>query len=235
MFSHLLQFLFPPTCFSCEKEGEYLCLDCKKELKPHPELCPYCHRVSPHHQTCLNCRPSYKFVQWIITSFQYTGVLKKLIRQLKYEHRFDLAGFLAKRLQYMILTNPHLSQALHQQKLLISFVPSHRYRKFFVKGYNQSELLAKKLATLIDAPFLPLRKKIKHTKSQAKLNRQQRLSNLDGAFTLLSWIHLHGDETLVIVDDITTTGATITELADTLQRAHPKIQVRWLVIGRHGR
>lgn len=235
MFSKILHFIFPPTCFSCEKEGEYLCPDCKKELKPHPELCPYCHRVSAHYQVCLNCFPLYKSVQWIITSFQYTGVLKKLIRQLKYEHRSHLAGFLSERLQYMILTNPILSQALHQQKLLISFVPSHRYRKNFVKGYNQSELLAKKLAILVNAPFLQIRKKVKHTRSQAKLNRQQRLSNLDGSFSLLPKLSIDNNKTILIIDDITTTGSTITELADTLHTQYPKTKIRWLVIGRHGK
>lgn len=235
MFLKFLHFLFPPTCLSCQKEGAYLCATCKKELKPHPELCPYCHRVSAHHQTCLNCHPSYRSVQGIITSFQYTGVLKKLVRQLKYGHRSHLANFLAERLQYMIITNPILSQELQKQNLLISFVPSHRYRKYFVKGYNQSELLAKQVANLLKTPYKAIRKKIKHTPSQTKLNRQERLSNINGAFALVPWCKIKKDQTIIIVDDITTTGATITELADTLKLIYPHVKVWWLVIWRHGR
>lgn len=234
MFSKLLNLIFPPLCFSCGKQGDYLCPNCKKDLKAHPELCPYCHRVSPHYQTCLNCFPSYKNVQWIITTFQYTGVLKKLIRQLKYEHRSHLAKFLAGRLQYIALTNPQIAKAYKKQKLIISYVPSHRWRKYFVKGYNQSQLLAKHIAEQLHIPCVDIFHKYKHTKSQAKLNRQQRLSNLDHAFHLQKDLSLQGDETLLIIDDITTTGSTITKLADTIKKQYPSIQVRWLVLGRHG-
>ena len=272
----LLDRIFPPICFSCEQEGEYLCSACRKDLKPHPELCPFCHRVSPHYKTCLNCRSTYPALEWIIVTFQYTGVLKQLIRQLKYGHRTHLAWFLADRLALLLQTHliyQHVLPPLwkgglgrdlwpstHNSNLIISFVPSHRSRKYFVKGYNQSELLAQHIGQGLWVSCKGLRCKKKRTRSQAKLSKQKRLSNLSNAFqllqrkksqtnvppdkgegthdsgegfcelTLLQW-----DETIIIVDDVTTTGSTLYELADTLKQTYPQAIIWWLVIGRHGR
>jgi similar to competence protein F len=103
--------------------------------------------------------------------------------------------------------NPDLTLAMQKDQLFISFVPSYRYRKYFQKGYNQSELLAKELATQLETPRVPCFKKVKATTSQVKLTRSERLKNLNAAFVFLpSAISLlPQNATLLIVDDVTTT------------------------------
>jgi len=142
--------------------------------------------------------------------------LKRLIIKLKYFHKKDIGEFLVDRLTIAIQANETFQQAFQKEfnhsqlsifnsQLVISFIPSHRYRHHFVKGYNQSQLLAKKLSEKLQVPMVALAKKCKHTKTQASLDRNGRLHNLKNAFILTNNLTLIGNETILIVDDITTT------------------------------
>lgn len=115
----------------------------------------------------------------------------------------------------------------------ISFVPSHWYRKYFQKGYNQSELIARALAEQLELPIWEGFRKKRATVSQLKLKRKERLKNLDSAFELRNISSLSSGTTVVLIDDVTTTGATLNELAKTLKSKRPDIKVWGLVLARH--
>lgn len=160
--------------------------------------------------------------------------------KLKYFHKKDIGGFLVERLNIALQANQSFQKKFHHSEfwilnseLIISYIPSHRYRKYFVKGYNQSELLARKLSEITGIPRVELAKKKKHTKTQASLNREGRLKNLKNTFSLIPNLTLIGNETILIVDDITTTGSTINELAKLIKFHYPNIKVRWAVLWRH--
>ena len=235
LLTTIADFLFPKTCFSCWVIGDYLCPDCKKWLQAHPEVCPLCHRASPHYHICPDCSWNCPWLAWIMIAFQYTWILKKLIRKLKYDHRSSVAVFLAERISRSIQTNLYLQEACNNNTLLITYVPSHRRRHHIIKWYNQSLLLAQQVSKILDLPFRHIYTKTKHTKSQAKLSRKKRLSNLHQAFTLHTPTALVWNETIIIIDDITTTWSTIKELTDTIHHEHPDTVVWWLVVGRHGK
>jgi predicted amidophosphoribosyltransferase len=74
-----------------------------------------------------------------------------------------------------------------------------------VKGYNQSQLLAKILSQHLQISMITIAQKKKHTKTQASLDRNGRLHNLKNAFSLNKDLACTGNETILIVDDITTT------------------------------
>lgn len=169
----------------------------------------------------------------MLIGFAYKTFLKKLILKLKFYHKKDIALFLAERGALLIQLNPYLSSSLEKQQLFLSFVPSHRYRRYFQKGYNQSELLTKSLSDLLHLPFLSCFKKNKATTSQVKLNRAERLKNLTLAFKFVEKEKLPHGATLLIVDDVTTTGATLNELAKTVKTKRPDLQVWGLVLARH--
>ena len=226
--------LFPSHCISCWQQGNYLCKNCKKNLLPHPEICPLCHRFAAHYETCLDCKAEKnRHLEWIIIPFCYSNEIKKLILKLKYGHKKDVINFLTDRLILALQLNQKLPQfqILHS-KLCISFVPSHRYRKYFTKWYNQSELLAKNLAKKLWLPCSQLVEKTKYTKSQAGLTRKDRLKNLKNAFSLKK-TNLTGTETILLVDDVTTTWSTLNQIAKTIKNTYPKVKLRWLVIARH--
>lgn len=179
----LVDWIFPKECLKCGTLGEYLCFECKKTLIPHPELCPSCHRNSAGFALCSACRAEEKMaLEGIIVGFSYEKWLKKLILKLKFYHKRSVGDFLAQRAELMILTHEKLSLALESGDLVLSWVPSHRWRHYIEKGYNQSEVLAKAIAQRIGSRCLLLAKKSKSTVSQLKLKRAERIDNLKGAF-----------------------------------------------------
>jgi len=179
---------------------------CKKLLEPHPEICPVCHRFSADYKKCINCRNDKTFVlEGIIIPFRYDTILKKLIIKLKYFHKKDIGSFLVERLKLALEANQSFQQHVTNHSSLVTWIPSHRYREYFIKGYNQSKILAKKLSEITGIPRVELAKKKKHTRTQASLDRNGRLKNLKNAFSLIPNLTLLGNETILIVDDITTT------------------------------
>jgi len=241
----LIDWLFPRHCSNCSTPWAYLCKNCKKHLEPHPEICPVCHRFSQDYQKCINCKSNKDFVlEGIIIPFSYTNILKKLIMKLKYFHKKDIGGFLIDRLALALEANKTFQKQIQwsntifwnhltKSSEIITFVPTHRYRHYFIKGYNQSELLAKKLGEKLHVPVISIAKKKKHTKTQASLDRNGRLKNLKNVFSLIPHLTLLGNETILIVDDVTTTWSTINELAKLIKFHYPNIKVRWAVLGRH--
>jgi ComF family protein len=227
----LLDLLFPRECVGCRKEGSYLCSDCKKSLHAHPEICPFCHKASKDFQTCSACKAEGKEIEGIIIGFSYQTLLKKLILKVKFSHKKDVVPFLAERLALMIQTNTKLQSLLStdmqkgQTQLFVSFVPSHWRRKYLEKGYNQSELLAKELANQLGLTMLPLAKKCKYTVSQLKLTRDQRSKNLKEVFVPLHLEALPHGARVLIVDDVTTTGSTLLEMAKVIRTQRSDVKI----------
>jgi predicted amidophosphoribosyltransferase len=139
------------------------------------------------------------------------------------------------RLALALQSHELLSEFLiHNSQLIISYVPSHRYRHYITKGYNQAELLAHALTHALDEQIIvsSLCRKIKNTHSQVGMGREERKHNLTDAFevreTIAPW------STIIIIDDVLTSGATLIEMAKTIKRSQPHCQVWWLCIARNG-
>lgn len=228
----LLDFLFPRICVWCGRKWEYLCSNCKKELYPHPEMCPFCHQKSSDFQTCKECSEN-QILKWIIIWFAYKWVAKRLILKAKFAHKKDVISFLAQRLALLIQSNQQLKSKLENFELFVSYVPSHWRRKYYEKWYNQSQLLAKSLANELWMPMLKLASKKTYTVSQLRLNREERKKNLKWVFHVEDLSHLPNWATVLLVDDVTTTGSTLSELAKTVHEARSDLNFRWAVIARN--
>lgn len=233
----LLDLIFPKQCVWCGKIGEYLCRDCKRQLQPHMEICSWCHRYSKNYQTCLDCKSQKNFVlDGLLIPFSYSWLLKKIILKLKYYHRRSVVDFLIDRVCLAVYSNSILSKKIEKWRVVISGIPSHWYRRYFVKWYNQSYLLAKNLWEKLWVQYVEILKKNKSTKSQASLDREWRLKNLKNAFSLCdeSLLLSHVD-TFILVDDVTTTWSTMNEVAKLIKYYHPNISVWWVVLARKDR
>ena len=241
----LLDLLFPRECVGCHQEGTYLCQDCKKSLYAHPEMCPFCHKESKNFQTCFVCKAQGNAVEGIIIGFSYQDLMKKLILKVKFGHKRDIVPFLAERLALLVQTNssiypPARGEGAKREggyvphpQLFLSFIPSHRRRKYLEKGYNQSELLAKELANQLGLPIVTLAKKQKYTTSQLKLKRAERTKNLKSAFVPHQLEQLPRGAKVIFVDDVTTTGSTILEIAKTIKRERVDVKIRGAVLARN--
>lgn len=229
--------LVPRVCVSCNKEWSYLCSDCKQSLHPHPEICPLTHAKSPWYATRQDILVQESPLDGCIVLFRFDPLIRTLIRRLKYYHRHDIAEFLAQRLSLAFQ-----SHSLFQQKsapCIVTGVPSHRWRRYMVKWYNQSVLLAQHLVKsfLVSNPerlvhYQALVGKSRHTRSQVGLNREQRKHNLRDAFILQN--DIPDGAIVIIVDDVVTTGSTLVEIAKTIKKSQPYCQVRWLCVARNG-
>ena len=140
----------------------------------------------------------------------YTKELQKLIRGLKYHRQTDLAYYQAK-FMYDYFKNIKI---LQNKDFELIAVPLHK-KRIKKRRYNHMELVCKEFAKLsgFECNF-DLIKRIKDTKPQYKLNRSERLKNLSNAFVVKK--DFYKNKTLLIIDDICTTGSTFEEMINAL-------------------
>jgi len=101
---------------------------------------------------------------------------------------------------------------------LVASVPLHWWRKW-VRGYNQAEAIARELAAGLSVPFVPrLLRRVKYTPQQVQPTREARRENVKGAFRVSRGAKLAG-KSILLVDDVMTTGSTLGEVARVLKAA----------------
>ena len=142
--------------------------------------------------------------------------MEKLIRKIKFDGIYDIINELVEK------AFEKITLELPQDKY-IAYVPMYRKREK-ERGFNQSELIAKKLAEITKAEVRPLLIKIKDNRSQVGLNPQEREENVKGVFEFwTSDVHRTSDvHNGLLVDDVYTTGATIKECTKVLKKAGVK-------------
>lgn len=181
MIANIFSFLFPSRCLGCGT--------------PDAALCERCIILS---------RKSLSTPEPYITSlFDFKDpLIRRAIHAIKYHHRKDLIAPLALALA------KELGKTVHEESILVP-VPMPAFRKF-MRGYNQAELIAEVLGKELGLPVwndVLTRNKI--SKRQAMIaTRSERLRNQNGSFAADNKAH---HERFIVVDDVTTTGATLKE------------------------
>ena len=147
----------------------------------------------------------------VLCSLGFDGVMRQTIHQLKYRNLRAIAVPLAKLLQDYIITNPVPGEVLAP-------VPLHR-KRLRERGYNQSSLLAKELGKLINLPVVDdylIRER--HAPPQTRTKTvDERQSNVADAFICRD--HRLQDKQVLLIDDVSTSGATLDACATTLKAA----------------
>ena len=140
-----LDFLFPRYCIGCGREGSFFCPSCRRSLPAIvPPLCPRCGKPQLSDTLCPSCARWIAKIDGIRSPFQFDGVIRQAIHQLKYRNLRALVTPLAELLKDYLITNP-----IHGDLLVP--VPLHP-KRLRERGYNQSALLAHKLGALINLP-----------------------------------------------------------------------------------
>lgn len=217
-FISVVDLFYPRHCAGCQKalsnlqEREFLCHDCWDELEPiieqHCQVCSY-QFASSHAQVCSNCAEREIHFVAAVAPFHYRGLTRELLARYKYGRDQSLKPLL-KKLIVMALDDERLKN--------ISFsavvpIPLHGLRER-ERGFNQALPLAKEIARQKNLPLQPLVKRVTATSFQAGFNREKRLKNLENAFALRRPLQLHGN--YLLVDDVLTTGTTLSECAKVL-------------------
>ena len=203
----LVGLLAPPRCFLCGAPLPRLwplCGDCEQGLpRWQGALCAVCGRpVEEGIDLCRDCAVEGHPYAAARTLGPYTGELKRLIQALKYEGERALARPLGSLLAELV------SPAR-------TCVPADPVR-LRQRGYHAAELLARAVARGLGLPFRPLLRKPRSTPPQVGRPRAERLTALKGAFRAR---RPGQGESLLLVDDVITTGATVAEATQTLLQA----------------
>lgn len=211
-FTAVLDFFFPRFCVECGTYGTYLCLPCLQKVRRYPlPLCPGCLTAISNVGVHDACR-KYSSLDGLCIFSLFEGGIKTLICDIKYKGLFDESRSLIPLLPYI----PGLD-SLHPDSIIP--VPLHA-KKLRTRGYNQSMLLVQSVASLIHAPTEKhCLEKIKNTPAQASLDKKERKENLENAFR--TRCDCTG-KTVLLVDDVVTTGSTLQECAKTLKKSGAK-------------
>lgn len=216
---------WPRTCEVCgahvDRPGSYLCSDCVMRLPfvPTDGLCRKCGRDAAGLDgefLCEDCRMHRPAFDRCVSAFRFEGEARELVNAFKFRDRLylrnDLVDFLeaAVRVRFKI---PELACVVP--------MPSTRLHRFW-RGYNQCAYLAELLAKRIGKPCVPLLCRIGAPRRQGGLTEADRRQNVLGTFAVRPRALLRLDAvhaTVLLVDDIMTTGSTLAEAARTLKDA----------------
>lgn len=217
-FSHLL---FPPLCLHCRQEvleeAFPLCTDCLSllELIDPVERCPYCFASDycPERRVCGLCVKRLPMLHGIAAAFDYIGPAATLIRKMKYTNQPYLAEGCGAYLAAQLL---RLEWPLPDVIVPVPIATTH----WLERGYNQSVLLAQSISRLIQKPVAEVLVRRSGDYSQAGLSRHQRTKLGGSKFQLKPGYSLQ-DKTVLLVDDVMTTGSTIRKCAEAMMREYP--------------
>lgn len=212
------KYFFNPKwrCISCGKEifdeSSYFCEECKNKL-PIREgaICSHCGRAVPAFtEYCDTCKNRLTAIDKGRSAFEYDKPIKGLIKRAKYDGEKYILTALSEYLASVYFKNYFAAD-------VSVYVPmTERAEK--KRGYNHGKILAEQTARITGVPVAHCLVKTKETQRQAKLNGEKRRKNLIGAFKVADKRAVE-DKTVLIIDDVTTTGATGEAVAEALKKA----------------
>ena len=182
-------------------------------IYPYENKCIIC-GVEGFLGICSKCRSDIKRVnqqEEIMAYGYYGGVLKKLILNLKY-HKSFIAGKVLADL---------LCQIIIEKELSIDFICYVPISKASLKkrGFNQCSVLAKNISSILDIPVIDCLVKVKETKEQKLLGKEERMKNILDAFEIKNKEKLF-KKNILLIDDVYTTGATINECKKNIEKCN---------------
>ncbi len=226
----VIGWIYPPVCGACEipisgerqLEVPFLCEECQSTLVPvGRHYCAVCGQgyeltgMTPFR--CANCGDRELAVDFVVSAYRGTGVSKGLMHHFKYGKQRHLA-----RLFGVLLDEVWRDERLRERDWWVVPVPLHPRRQRG-RGFNQSHELARELIRRapegVNLTLHPLLKRVKQTVRQAQLDRRERLTNLSSVFAAKSSRPIGPDPGagILLVDDVITTGTTVSECAATLR------------------
>lgn len=219
-----ISLLFPPLCVSCENVL----------LNQEAFICTMCHYhlpINDHHvflmneltQRLIGKAPIYTAAAYL--SFSKSSSVQTIVHKLKYREDYRIGKYLGKCLGKQLLLSPYYTSLD-----VVVPLPLHATKKR-IRGYNQSEYIARGIAEVMSLPinqgdFI----RTINTETQTKKSRMERYDNLEDAFSCITSSAFENKHVL-LVDDVCTTGATIASAARTLvEQCNCKVSVAVLAM-----
>lgn len=212
--------VYPPFCVSCKcplfwQENKIICKECLDGLERIGlDSCWYCAtplgKYSSRQKECNECRGRKHSFTRVVSACRYNDIARELIHAYKFNNCKSISPLLSE-----LLYRKYMQEYSDIKFNYILPVPLHK-RKQCERGYNQSALIAQQLAKMTGLTHSEaILSRVRYTTSQSLLNSTDRELNLSGAFDVNKPLN---KSTLLLVDDVFTTGSTINECAHTLRR-----------------
>jgi len=212
----LLDILFPRICFSCRRltlNNQVLCSDCLSSLIINSALlCPTCHARQPN--PSYRCHPQESFFLGSATNYN-SPAIKKMVHLFKFNSYEIISDFFANLLfAYLKKLN------FNYQDFILTSIPLSSSRKR-QRGFNQSELIARRLSQKINLPYIETLQRTRDTKPQSTLPLLVRAQNLKNCFSVLN-PELIKNKNIILIDDVFTSGTTIRTAIEELRLHRPQ-------------
>ena len=218
MIKYILDLLYPtkPKCEMCGRTGVLIVCDtCMSSIDYLQGVtCLHCGKqLSEQYldSSCPDCKSGVFYYNRAYSCFEYSGMGKELIYKLKYEGKADLSRVIAGLMQ----------ERLKNENLAIDAivpVPIHK-NKLDARGFNQSYTIAAELGWRLRKPVLDCLIRVRETKEQYNLDKIQRHLNIVDAFSVKLLYNIAKYKSILLVDDIYTTGSTINECSKVLRKS----------------
>lgn len=193
-------------------EEGFICSACRDKLKPlrlsgnaRVYICRECGEVLSGN-VCQGCGKKAPPSLCAYSAFEYGGVIRELVHRFKFDGTYALSKWMAEEMLCA------LGPGSESRYTLIVPVPMHPFRRM-LRGYNQAEKLGKSLSRRLGLPLSKALKRVRLTRSQVSLSTHERRQNLKNAFRVAGQVK---GENILLVDDVRTTGSTVSECARTL-------------------
>jgi ComF family protein len=211
--------VFPPVCAVCGRTSipggiRDLCPECDADLPRIPAACLLCGLPLPERGTpntpCGRCQAAAPVFDRCFAPFEYVAPVSHLITGLKYGHRLAYARLLGELLAEHVAAR---QTPLPERLLPVPLHPTRLRQRGFNQALELGRVVARRLAIAVDSASLH---RVRATASQADLDRRARRRNVRHAFTVRRPIAARH---VAILDDVVTTGSTVSEIARILKAA----------------
>lgn len=203
IFDYILSLIYPPKCVFCGKviDKSDICSECEKTL-------PYTKGDSIYQK--------FLFVDKCISPLYYKDYVRRAVL------RFKFSGCSCYSRRLGAIMSECAENNLDCGSIdMISCIPLSN-KRLHDRGYNQAELLAREISKAVDVKFVPTLKKIKNNTAQSTIkDAKLRAKNVVGVYTVTDPETVKG-KYILLVDDVVTTGSTVSECARMLKKAGAK-------------
>lgn len=201
----ILDLIFPQVCGICGKlDNNSLCKKCERMLEKQSQFNIY------ENDSLENYFDEHMYF------FKYEGIIRKIILNYKFKDK----SYIYKTFTNFIIKNEKFCETLKSYDIIIPVPISSKRNK--ERGYNQSFLIARDLSKRLNIKLVSnCLLKNKDIIEQSKLNKEERLKNIEGAYKLIQKEEIE-NKTILLIDDIFTTGSTANECCKVLHLAEIK-------------
>ena len=222
IFNAFFDLFFPPRCIYCNSplvlgERPLICRKCMDTIPNLNIRCGKCDGVLTYNSgrpECLVCKTAGRYFDGVFAPAKYIGNVRTAI--LKY--KFAGQAYMAKSLVHF--TTNSLKRLGIKTDIVLSVPPDTRRQS--KRGFDSTGALAKIISGSLKIPYKSgWLKKVRSTPPQSRLTKSQRLKNVKGAFGVTSKARVDG-LSILLIDDVFTTGATTSEIAKILKKKGAK-------------